>query len=198
MQAGTCIALPAANPATFQYPDHPVHRLHRQQQKWCRLRSLAREERHTQASLLLGVVASPSNISWPAPWTQLTCLAGWPLSNCCLAISTSELLWVVSELRHAVGHGGCSIYLRRPPEHAERSQQSLCGVQGGARAPTPGLQHMPNEPRGPLGVPLRPPLQGSEAMRLVRREVRCGALPKPWQRSWSTPLTTVMLHTVTR
>ena len=37
---------------------------------------------------------------------------------------------------------------------------------------------MPNEPRGPLGVPLRPPLQGSEAMRLVRREVRCNALPK--------------------
>ena len=35
---------------------------------------------------------------------------------------------------------------------------------------------MPNEPRGPLGVPLRPPLQGSEAMRLVRREVRSDAL----------------------
>ena len=37
---------------------------------------------------------------------------------------------------------------------------------------------MPNEPRGPLGVPLRPPVQGSEAMRLVKREVRDGALPK--------------------
>ena len=104
MQAGTCIALPAAKPATFEYPDHPVHPLHGQQQKWCRLQSSA-EKRGTHKQAFCWVLLPAHQIIEACPPESID-LLGW------LAFEQSVPghlhIRAVAELRHAVGHGGCS------------------------------------------------------------------------------------------
>ncbi len=86
--------------------------LHEQQRKRCQLQPLA-DKRCTHGQDLCWVLLPSNQPLYPAITSSYSTapglanlLGGLACEQCCLATPTYELLCVMSEFRHAVGHGG--------------------------------------------------------------------------------------------